>query len=250
MDLSLYGRVLWRWRMLLAAGLVAAVGLAILSVYTPTLRDGRPQLTRRVSEQWRSDSVVYLTYPGFPGGRTSLTPNPLQFNAIAALYAKLANSDAVRRRIIRADSPDGTYSAIPTADTTYGQLTPLPMVTFLGDAPTPEQAKEVTRRATLGFLSYVRGQQRAAGIPERQRVALEVINAPSNAINIKPRKKTLPIVVFLTVLVAAIGFAFVLENLKPGLRLAPSEQVQPAQARDKPEVTPEERPDTAVRRWA
>jgi hypothetical protein len=45
-----------------------------------------------------------------------------------------------------------------------------------------------------------------------------------------PRKKTTPIVVFLTVLLAAIGLAFVLENLRPRIRALAAEEEQQALA--------------------
>lgn len=272
MDLALYTRVLWQWRTLVVAGVSAAFVLALLSVYKPSIRDGIPSFEHRTAEVWRSEALIYLTYPGFPGGKTTLSPDPLQFSRVAALYAKLANSDAVKRRVDAAGNFDGEYTAIPAADNTYGRADPLPMVTVLADAATPGQATALTRQAAAALISYVRNQQKAAGIPERQRVEIELLNAPSEPLNTKPRKKTLPIVVFLTVIFATIGLALVLENYKPRYRarragvepvLEPGIErrgrIERAGEPEEPEIVPdeapeevfpEEPPEVAVRRWA
>jgi hypothetical protein len=42
--------------------------------------------------------------------------------------------------------------------------------------------------------------------------------APQDAVLVVGRKKTLPITVFLAVLIATLGLAFILENLRPRLR--------------------------------
>jgi hypothetical protein len=76
-------------------------------------------------------------------------------------------------------------------------------------------------------------QQAQADIPDKQRVVLQVFSAARNATVVSGRKKTLPIVIFLSVLLATIGLAFVLENLRPRLR-----EVEAVPERDQPVDTP------------
>ena len=239
MELSVYGRVLWRFRHLVMVGMAFALLLAILSYYKVSL-DGGPILSPRKQEIWQAQSTLFLTQPGFPAGRTEQplvlkkvgdqeTPvakysDPGRFTPLAALYARLANSDEVRRRVSAgADAPEGTYNAVPTADTNYGAVNPLPMVSIFGSASTPAAAIEITRRATDVFASYFRAQQAEASIPTDQRVQLELLSSASETQLIDPRKKTLPIVVLLAGLFATIALAFVLDNARPRRALIPAE---------------------------
>jgi hypothetical protein len=242
MDLAIYTRVLWRFRYLVFAGALLGIVLALLSFYKIDFGGGKPTFTHRQSEIWQSESVLFLTQPGFAAGRTVLPyvvkdvagektavpsiQQPSEFTDLSPLYARLANSDAVKRLVLRDGKLPGKYSAIPAADTTYSDTIPLPMLEIFGTATSSDGAKTVARRATTGFLTYLRKLQIDAGIPDRQRVDIEILNAPSNATVIQPRKKTLPIVVFMAVLFAVMALAFVLENARPGIRVVGSERVE------------------------
>jgi hypothetical protein len=238
MDLVVYGQVLWRFRWLMVFGTLLAVALSFLSYYNVT-PEGK--VAPRKPELWRAESTLFLTQPGFPAGRTEQplvlrnvggeeTPvpkyaEPGRFAGLAALYARLANSDAVRQRVERDGGRlRGAYQVVPTADTTYGAASPLPMITVLGMAPTEPEALQVTARATKTFLAYFAEEQDAARIPADQRVRLTVLNAAGATVLLDPRKKTLPIVVLLAVIFATIALAFVLENARPSRTvLAPAE---------------------------
>lgn len=243
MDLTLYGRVLWRFRFLVVSGTLLATVIAFLS-YFEIAFDERT-VSYRQQELWRASSTVFLTQPGFPAGRTeqplvlrevagervpvSKYAEPGRFTGLAPLYARLANSDAVRRRVLQDGGPlRGAYEAVPTADMTYGAASALPMVTVIGTAPTEPEALAVTRRAVKTFLAYFTEQQDAAQIPADKRVRLEVLNDAGRTEVLEPRKKTLPIVVFLTALFATIALAFLLDNARPAHRaLAPAPDEAP-----------------------
>lgn len=239
MDLRLYGRVLWRFRFLMALGLNLAVILAALSYYNVSF-DGGLELTPRKQEIWQAEATLFLTQPGFPAGRTeqplvlkrvgdetTAVPKysePGRFTSLAALYARLANSDDVKRRVERHPAAArGDYRAVPTADTTYGAVTALPMMSIFGSAPTPAEATSITGVATRTFVEYFREQQDAANIPTDQRLRLEVLNDAGQTVLLDPRKKTLPIVVFLAMTFAILALAFVLENARPRTMVAPPE---------------------------
>ena len=208
MDLDLYGRVLWRHRFLVLGGVALACALAVFSIARVTWEDGRPRLQYRSDEVWESSSTLQLTQPGFPEGSVLLDVGRL--SSLAEVYAVLVTSDEVMQ-IVRKTGPLGSARgiALQTAD-----KEPSPFIAISSAAATPDQAVSVTRRATDAFLTYVRQRQSAAGIPGGLRVSLRVVDSPKGAFLVAPRKKTVPVVVFLAVLSATVGLAFLLENTR------------------------------------
>jgi hypothetical protein len=215
-------------------GTILAITLSFLSYFTVSF--DRQSISPRKQELWRAESTIFLTQPGFPAGRTEqplvlrkiggeVTPvpkyaEPGRFAGLAALYARLANSDRVRQRTARDHGPlKGDYVAAPVADTTYGAASPLPMITMIGTGPTGRDALQVTAGATETFLAYFAEEQDAAEIPVNQRVQLRIVNAAGKIVLLDPRKKTLPIVVFLSAIFATIALAFVLDNARPSRRI-------------------------------
>lgn len=281
MDLPLYFRVLGRHRKVLVIGFLAAVLLSTLAYYRVSWNGVTPKLTPRKAEVWQSQAQVFLTQNGFPAGSRTQFGAAGQFNGLASLYAQLAQSDEVLARIKTNGGPlDGSFQAIPVTDASQSAL---PIVALFGKAATAGAAQTTLRRGLAGFLAYVRSSQEAAGIPVKQRIDLQILNAPGQAALIEPRKKTLPIVVFLAILMATLATAFILENRRrsaavegvgeaiPELRPArPADvAIEPQRPSDPPEPAPElkptpvpdpglapepeldEEPDvTRVRRWA
>lgn len=208
--------MLWRFRYVVALGAAAATVLATLSYYNVSFEGGTPKLTPSKSEVWQARATMFLTQPGFPAGAVQASSEAGRFIGLAPLYARFANSDDVKRLIVDAGGPlDGEWNAVPTADTTYGSVSGLPMVTIFGTAATAAKAIRTTERATDAFLRYVTSKQTNAKIEEKQRVELQVINAAGDPKLIVPRKKTLPIVVFLAIMFATAALVVVLENLRP-----------------------------------
>ena len=273
MDIREYVRVLRRFRRLVAIGFLAAVGLAAWSYYAPTFDGGLPSMEPRKEELWQASATLFLTQKGFPAGRTEQPlvvrkvggaetavaqyADPGRLTSLAPLYARLANSDAVRRRMLKDGPLEGEAKAIPTADTSYGAVNGLPMISIFGTAPTKERALRITQRNMVAFLDYLSDSQNAADIKGDKRVIVEVVNAPGELKLIAPRKKTLLAFVFLAVLFATIGLAFVLDNAWPAGAV-----VQPASRQidhpDAPRVhvppmpAPQEEAPATVRRrrWA
>ena len=64
----------------------------------------------------------------------------------------------------------------------------------------------------------VEAQQKDAGIPDAARAAAD-LQQPYRVTIASGRKKTVPIVVFMTVLLATIGPILALENIRPRVRL-------------------------------
>ena len=57
-----------------------------------------------------------------------------------------------------------------------------------------------------------------AKIPTDQRIDLQSVQRATRPVVVEPRKKILAIVVFLAVIAATVGLAFILENLRPRVR--------------------------------
>ena len=76
--------------------------------------------------------------------------------------------------------------------------------------------------ALRGFVDL---QQTDSGIPVEKQATLKPLNTaiPIRALVFSPRSKTPPVIVFVLVLAATIGLAFLLENLRPRVRKAPVE---------------------------
>lgn len=227
MDLRLYGQVLWRHKLVVVAGLVLASFFAFLSYVSVSRVDGDIQLTYRSKEVWQNTASLLLTQRGFPEGRSIFPPvkqplpgelpqppsyaDPGRFAGLADLYAAIATSDEVQA-LIRQDGPlTGTIGARTVPSTSGGST---PILNLFATGPTPEAATRLVRRATAGFLRYIETAQGRAAIPPRQRVDLAVLKASENPVVIAPRKKTLPVVVFVAILVLSVALAFALENAR------------------------------------
>ena len=231
MDLGLYASVLWRFRWIVVLGTLLAVVLTVLSVAKVT-SDG---LAYRKAETWQAQTTLLLTQPGFPEGR-ALFPNsetkgerskysytdPSRFASLTALYSQFAQSDEVRALVRREGAPPGSsVSAAPVIPEGLSAYALLPVMALFGKAQSRRDAVETTRLGTEAFMAFLDRKAREAEIPESQRVQVDVLAQPRGAVVIEPRKKTLPIVVFLTVITGTVGLVFVLENLRSRVRPVP-----------------------------
>ena len=245
MDLGLYASVLWRFRWIVVLGMLLAVVLTVLTVAKVT-SDG---LAYRKAETWQAQTTLLLTQPGFPEGR-ALFPNsetkgerskysytdPGRFASLTALYSQFAQSDEVRALVRREGAPLGSsVSAAPVIPEGSSAYTLLPVIALFGNAQSRSDAVETTRLGTEAFMAFLDRKAREAEIPDSQRVQVDVLARPRGAVVVEPRKKTLPIVVFLTVITGTVGLVFVLENLRSRVRpvpdVAPGESASVTDAR-------------------
>jgi capsular polysaccharide biosynthesis protein len=250
-DLNLYFRVLWRFRLIVAVGLVLAVAVAFASV---AKIGANGSISYRKQPTWQGTTRLFVTQQGFPWGRTILpgdptsvpgTPStssgiqfadPTRLAGLSVYYADLVNGDLIQRQIqesvppeILKSVPAGTLlSATAVTDPTTN--TPLALVDVTSTAHSPAQATRISRAGASLLQSYIAHQQSSAGIPPKQRVLLQDVS--TKATMIAGRKKTLAIVSFMAVLIATIALAFVLENHRPRIQAvgpvtaaAPTERV-------------------------
>ena len=246
MDLRLYSRVLWRFRLLVAVGLVLACLLSFLSYASLSFAGGSPTLKYRQPQTWRATVVLFVTQRGFPYGYSVLPTNvqtpggvtptnfgsPGWFASLARNYAPFVQSDPFTAMLKHRTKIKGTVNAQAAVDSHNASQ---PYIDLNAFAATQPDAMRLGNTAASVFRQYIVQQQVANRIPAKKRVVLQVITSANkhNTTLAAGRKKTTPIVIFLTVLLAAVGLAFVLENLRPRVRSLPSDEEgqQPVAAR-------------------
>jgi capsular polysaccharide biosynthesis protein len=213
MDAGLFFAVLWRSKRLMLGGLLLGVVLAALAYGQPGFANGRPALTPRGNEVWQSEAQLLITQPGFPYGRSGYN-NLTTLAGLSPIYANLANGNAVlpavaRRMGIAGGSVQATDSLEPAAGVN------LPFVNLVATAPTQNQAMELVNGASLALQRYVATLQSTAGIPAKQRIQLAIVKAGTTAKLAKGPKLSIPILVFMAVLIAITSLVFLKENLMP-----------------------------------
>jgi len=236
MDLRLYLRVIWRFRVIVGLGLVLACALAFFSYAKLSLQGGSPKISYRQGQTWQASSLVFLTQKGFPYGYTILpymqsgpatkngpTPtyvpkyaSPGTFTQLALYYAPFVQTDGFRALLRQRTHVPGVVQSRTVIDPTLRQV--IPYINIYGFSSTRAGAIELADVGSQVFARYIVNQQNANGVPPKQRVEVQIASKAQTAVISTGRKKTTPIVVFLTVLLAAIGLSFVLENLRPRIR--------------------------------
>ena len=243
MDLRLYLRVLWRFRIIVGVGLVLACALSFLSYAKVSFKGGSPKISYRQAVTYQATSLVFLTQKGFPYGYTVLpyqqtpgtgkTPagflpeygSPGTFTQLAVYYALFVHSDTFQTLLRRHTRVPGIVNAKTVMDSTGRN--PLPYLDIAGFATSPTGAVTLANAGSKAFSDYLVGQENANHVPPSRRVQAEVVSKATQATVSNPRKKTTPIVVLLTVLLAAIGLSFVLENLRPRIRPLATDEAEP-----------------------
>jgi hypothetical protein len=252
MDLGLLARVIWRFKVLAAAGFAVAVLLAVLSIASVSFPGGRFTLTYRNPVIYTAQSRILATQSGFPWGRTILPTSPAspapstknpgyadpsRFSTLATFYAQLVNGDQIQRQVVKPQLKQILFGTVEIDHTTNE---PLPFVDITSFAPSAVIAQRLAVEGTRALQSLVEAQQTKASIPDDQRVLLQVLQQPTKVRVATPRKKTIPVVVFMTVLIATLGALLALENLRPSVlpagvarvsRAKPDEPTVPASRR-------------------
>jgi hypothetical protein len=222
MDLQLFFRVMWRFKALVAIGILAGIFLATLSV--ARISPSSPYLTYRKPQTFVSFSRLLVTQTGMPWARlgtgTAASADPSRFTGLAVVWSQLATSDEVHRILLRGGPLNGTVDAGAVLDANTQE--PLPLISIAAFSATPQAAVSLAQRETRALLTFLDRQQRQNKIAAADRVTLQPVAKPVAAKLYKARSNTLPIVIFLLMTIASIAFAFVLENLRPRAEGAPA----------------------------
>jgi hypothetical protein len=230
MDLPLYLRVLWRFKWLVAVGFVIAVGLAVLSMFKVSSKS--PYLSYRSAEQWKATQTLLITPPGAPwlGAGYSENADPSRYSTLGTIYVQFVMSDEVRRLINRT-WPLTKYDVIqafPVLAQSYNSNSPpLPLISVEVTSFSSVRALQLAKHTVASFRDYVELLQAQNAIPTDRRVAISVVRSYEPPLLIAGRSKTLPAVVFLTIMLGITGICLVLENLRPRVRAVAHDDAQP-----------------------
>lgn len=244
MDIALYLRVLRRFKFLMALGFLLAAGAAFISFVQVSPGGKGPLLTYRDQEEWISFSELFVTQQGFPWGRTVIEDpsaraaqarlekrardlgveyaSPTRFSSLAVLYAHLATSDPVRDLMLEDGPILGQIEAAPVLSDS-GFSDPLPLISIAAIAGSEKASLELNHRTAAAFLRFLKDQQESHGIPPENRVEVAVVKRAQKAGLYHGRSFTVPIVAFMTIVMLFSGIAFLLENLRPRVRVLPAE---------------------------
>jgi hypothetical protein len=231
MDLRLFARVIWRFRIVVAAGFVLAIGLAVLATAQVRLQNGF-SLKYRTPTFYKADSILFVTQNGFPwgsavqpylnsGGSLNAATAPaipvgdqVRLTNLAQLYAQYTNSDVIRRMLARSGNLVGVVNAQPMITNPNVGAPTLPLLDVSATASSAAAARGLAQAATDALDRYITGQQQAARIQPSDRVVIQELQRPRQVTVTQKPKKTVPILVFMTVMLGMIGLAFVLDNFR------------------------------------
>ncbi len=240
MDVLLLSRVLWRFKFVVLGGFVLAVALAVLTVVKVDTAAGAPFIAKRTAPLYSSSATLLITQSGFPWGSAvqSYTNSPsagpvatgdlTRLTALANLYVQLANSDIIRTLVAKkAPSTLGLVASQNYSISPSFYSTALPIVTLTATSRTGAHAVADAQASANVLKTYLRQQQNAAGIDASKRVVVQELQAPKKAVVVNTTKKTLPAVVFLTIMLAVLGLVFVLENMRPRVPVSSVSEAEP-----------------------
>ena len=227
MELSRHAQVLWRFRVIIVAGVLAGLVLAIGTLFSVSSSG----LQWRQALEYKSSSTLFVTQPGFPWGRaylptatdgapaTATAPDqnfaePARFAGLASIYSFLVRGDEVRA-LIPGHPSDSQIAAEPFVSSTGGNADTLPLIGLVTLGKTPLAAQQLNAESIKALTTYIARQQRASKTANAQRAVIQVLNPPSAGVVAKPRSMTGAIVVFLLCVIGAVALAYIIENLKP-----------------------------------
>lgn len=231
MDVKVHLAVLARFKLLIAAGFVLALLLAILSAATFQFKGGMPSLAYRGHELWMSHETLLVTQAGGPFVQSNPGPrfsDTGRFSTLAALYARLANSDQVERLLLSHHRVPGGVS-ISASAITDSQVGPLPLVQITGMGTSQSAAAAMANGASDALRQSISDQQTADNIPNSGRVVLSTVkragstgkiaDALGGTTLVTGHSKMKPMAVFIGIFGLFVAIAYILENLRPRIRL-------------------------------
>jgi hypothetical protein len=214
MDLGLVLTVLWRSRRLVIAGVLFGAVLAVLAYGTPSFSGGSPTLKPRFAEVWKSESQLLIAQSDYPYRQAPEADEPSRpLGSLSPIYANLANGEVVRSEIRRRLGTGGTVKASEDIDLAASSF--LPFVNFTATAPTGAEASRFALGAASIFQGFVARQQAASGIPENRRIRLAIVETGAEAKLVEGHKPSIPILVFVAVLIATVAIVLIRENIRP-----------------------------------
>jgi len=232
MNLRLFCRVIGRHKRLVAVGALVTLVLAVFAYGTP----GPHGITPRGAETWNSNAELLVTQTSFPYGRAGdnyavptkgLPPVAVgdqnYLAGLSPIYAAWANGNSIQAVVRSMTRVVGTVQAWNAVSPATGN--PAPFIFISSSAATPLGARNLTAATISVLTSYISKQETSAGIPESQRVNLQVLRSGSPPVLAAGHKPTLSILIFVAGIGGIIALAFIRENVE---RQARAEEDQSA----------------------
>jgi hypothetical protein len=214
MDVALFLIVLWRAKRLVLGGVLLAVVLAVLAYGTPGFANGRPTLRPRSAEVWQSEAQLLIGQSSYPYRQVPEPDGSL--GSLSPIYAGLANGSVMQAEIRQQLGTVGKVKASEDVDLAASSF--LPFVNFVATAPTPAQATRFAQGAASIFEAFVARQQAAQGVPRNRRIELSVVETGDNPKLAEGHKLSIPILVFVAVLMGTVALVLVKENVRRKMR--------------------------------
>jgi capsular polysaccharide biosynthesis protein len=214
MDLQQTFRVLWRFRVIVAVGLLLGIMLAFLAMVRVNL-SASPHFSYRAQPRYESTTTVSVKHQG-EKGLNGLNPDDLDtLRNATTLFVPYAMGNAVMAALTKNGPIHGKLFAVQG---TASDGSTLPIIDLAADADTPAAALQLAKRHLAAFQTFLRNYQLGNGTPARRLLVLEPVSGPLPAKLVQGRKLTKPILIFTAILVLTCGLAFVLENMRPRIR--------------------------------
>ncbi|GAA4163126.1 hypothetical protein GCM10022286_23130 [Gryllotalpicola daejeonensis] len=226
MDVPQYLRVLWRYKWLLAVGVVIAAMAAMVAGFT--LVDGK--LVSRTTQQYTAATTVMLgsadqsIYTDQQVGPTQAPGQPVQQTNLAqtaVIYAYLISGDTIKHQVeakIGTFGQDDLLTAVsrttqPAGNEQFPGKYALPMINIVGESDSAARAETISRTAADAFKGYVVAQQVHSKVAPSDRIQITTITSGA-AEAVEGSNPAIPIAITgAGVLLVFVALAFVLYNI-------------------------------------
>lgn len=213
MDINVFFRVVRRFKFIVVIGAVVAAMLALLSFARITSSG----LAYREPTEWGSSQRLVVS-ESLPKSAPPTTPSPQE---LAQAYATFANSPAVTD-IMR--NYGTSVGKLVGSVVIYGDGSSSRIVQLDGVGASKRVALRTTLFGTRALKQYI-PRINAATLPAGVTATLVPVGPPSAPTVVRKPSITRPIFVYLAAMTAVLGLIFVLENLRPAVRVqAPSDR--------------------------
>jgi hypothetical protein len=253
-------RALLRFWWVIVIGLAIAQVAAIMAVYNVDFSSIPPSLTQREQPSYTAEGRLLVSSGEEPYLRRAVTnlvqppatadgpakpvevtqaPDTATLVQAANLYPLLIESDEVAK--VREDlygKTEGTLRAQAIfAISTPSRFTTsdVPVIQLKSVGDTPQQAIDLVNQTSTAFIRWMTDKQDKRRIKNAQRITVEPLQSPTQALAFGGSSSVLPVLVFGVVLMAFAALAIFLDRMFPRRRTSPAAA---AEHRPEPAQTP------------
>lgn len=212
MDILRVLTVLRKRKRIVAFGAIAGLIAAFLSVYSIKESGGQLVIEQRRQAEYETTFKLILDEPGFGIGRAEREGASAHWARVerdkdlALVYSSLLMSDEFIDTAIPELKTNGARMKASSPDK-------LPMIWVTVTGKDPEVAKSLARKASLGFVSYIKSQQKSNKVAPRDRIEVRTISSPNEPTVLPTHDQTLAVAMFSLFLLSSLYLALAVENV-------------------------------------